>query len=71
MQTLSPSKETARAQLFDPSKNHQMKQLEFYQKHGKVAPAEGNAKETMSVDRRRAESTLVEGTKGRLSLMGA
>lgn len=63
MQTLSPGKDASRTHLIDPQKNHQLKQIEFYQKHGKKA---GDL-ELAAVERsRRAESMLVgEGNRGR------
>ena len=35
MLTMSPNKETSRSHLMDPSKAHQIKQIELYQKNAK------------------------------------
>lgn len=80
--TLSPSKDASRTHLLDPQKNHQLKQVEFYQRHGKRATAtEISELDIIAVDRsRRAESMLIDSNTnrarnsnrpGNLSVMGA
>lgn len=72
MQTFSTTKDSSRLNLADPSRVHQVKQLEFFQKHGKKdSLMDVKAAEAALTDRKRAESTLVEMNKGRFSVMGA
>lgn len=63
MLTMSPNKETSRSHLMDPTKTHQMKQLEMYQKNAKMAMAAAESVDDLDMPslekNKRAESTIV------------
>jgi len=67
MLTMSPNKDTSRSHLMDPTKTHQLKQIELYQKNAQRAMAAADSLDDLDIPsiekHKRAESTLVLNNK--------
>ena len=64
MLTMSPNKETSRSHLMDPSKTHQIKQIELYQKNAKQAMAAAESADDISIEKhKRPESMMLSNNK--------